>query len=83
MAPTNAAGGDHLCRPCNSHKVIEWTPAMEEQLFLVQQHAMVLTAVNKLHAASPLSVGLALEKEFKIPPHLLHFTIHDPEDFLI
>ncbi|KAE8794085.1 Histidyl-tRNA synthetase [Hordeum vulgare] len=56
---------------------------MEEQLFLLQQHAMVLSVVNKLHAASLLSVGMALEKDFKIPQHLLRITNHDQEDFLV
>ncbi|KAE8793646.1 Histidyl-tRNA synthetase [Hordeum vulgare] len=83
MALADASGADHLRRPRNSHKVIESTSAMEEQVFLLQQHAVVLTVVNKLHTASPLSVGRALEKELKIPPHLLRVTSHDPEDFLV
>ncbi|EMS63484.1 Histidyl-tRNA synthetase [Triticum urartu] len=32
---------------------------------------------------SPLSIGRALEKEFKIPPHLLRVTNQDPEDFFV
>ncbi|KAE8781186.1 hypothetical protein D1007_45585 [Hordeum vulgare] len=83
MAPADASGTDHLRRPRNSHKVTESTPTMEEQVFLLQQHAVVLTAVNKLHVASPLSVGRVLEKDFKIPPHLPWITNHDPEDFLV
>ncbi|KAE8809900.1 Histidyl-tRNA synthetase [Hordeum vulgare] len=56
---------------------------MEEQVFLLQQHTMVLTAVNKLHTAIPLSVTRALVKDFKIPPHLMHITNHDAKYFLV
>ena len=75
---------DHNRRPRNSHKVIASSPAIEHQTFLLLQHAVVVTAVGTTaHAASPLSIGRALEKEFKIPPHLLRITNHDPEDFFV
>ena len=75
---------DHTRRPRNSHKVIASTPAMEHQVALLTQHAVVITAVGtKAHAASPLSIGRALEKELKVPPHLLRVTAHDPEDFFV
>src|SRR4051812_26404578 len=63
--------------------VIASTPEMERQVFLLQQHAVVVTALSKLYAASPLSIGRAIEREFQIPTHLLRVTSHDPEDFLI
>ena len=56
---------------------------MEQQIFLLQQHAVVVTAMSKLHAASPLSIGRAIEREFQIPTHLLRVTSHDPEDFFV
>lgn len=83
MASADAPCIDHGRRPRNSHKVIDSSPAMEQKIFLLQQHAVVVTAVSKLHAASPYSINKAVEKEFKIPAHLLRITSHDPEDFLI
>ncbi|KAE8812301.1 Histidyl-tRNA synthetase [Hordeum vulgare] len=83
MALAHAPGTDHLRWPCNSHKVNKSMPVMEERVFLLQQQAVVLTTVNKLHAASPVFVGRALEKEFRIPTHLRRVTSHDTEDFLV
>lgn len=75
---------NHNRRPRNSHKVIASSPTLEHQTFLLHQHAVVVTAVGTMvHAASPLSIGRALEKEFKIPPHLLCVTNHDPKDFFV
>ncbi|KAE8799549.1 Histidyl-tRNA synthetase [Hordeum vulgare] len=75
---------NYMCRPRNSHKVIASSPAMEHHMVLLNQHVVVVTAVGtKAHAASPLSIGRALEKELNIPPHLLRVTNHDPEDFFV
>lgn len=44
---------DHGRRPRNSHEVIASTPELEHQIFLLRQHAVVVTAVGTTrHAAS-------------------------------
>lgn len=64
MAAADAPCIDHGRRPLHSHKVIASTSAMEQQLFLLQQHAIVVTAASKNHATNPYSIGKAVEREF-------------------
>ncbi|KAE8787292.1 Histidyl-tRNA synthetase [Hordeum vulgare] len=75
---------NHARHPQNNHKVIASSLAMEHQVFLLNQHAVVVTTVGtKAHAERPLSIGHALEKKLKILPDLLRITNHDPEDFFV
>ncbi|KAE8766453.1 Histidyl-tRNA synthetase [Hordeum vulgare] len=75
---------NQACRPRNSHKGIASLSAMEHQVFLLNQHVVVVTTIGtKAHTASPLSIGRELDKDLKIPQHLLRVTNHNPEDFFI
>lgn len=67
-------------RSRSSHIIIE-SPAMEHQTALLRRHIMLLTATTKQHAASPMSMGRAIDAQLHTLPHLLCVTCHDPGDF--
>lgn len=70
-------------RPRTSHKVIISTPALESRVFILRHHAVLLTAVDPLHTANPMSVGHAIEAQLRVLPDLMRVTAHQPEDFQV
>ncbi|KAE8781527.1 hypothetical protein D1007_45222 [Hordeum vulgare] len=70
---------DPACRPRTSHKMVVATPALE---YILRQHAVTLTAIDRMHATNPMVVGEAIKVQLSTPPHLLRVTVHHTEAFL-
>lgn len=58
-------------RPRVSNKVVVASPALEHEEFILRQHAITLTAVNRVHATNPMVVGKAIEEQLDTPPYQL------------
>jgi hypothetical protein len=54
--------------PRSSHKVIVSMPAMQSRVFILRHHAVLLTTMDTLHAANPMSVGHTIEAQLHISP---------------
>ncbi|XP_010233075.1 uncharacterized protein LOC104583070 [Brachypodium distachyon] len=57
--------------------------SIERQIDTLRSHGVLVKAVDRYHAASPILVGRALESALRIPSHCLRVTSHMPEDFFV
>uniref|UniRef100_A0A453QMX6 Uncharacterized protein n=1 Tax=Aegilops tauschii subsp. strangulata TaxID=200361 RepID=A0A453QMX6_AEGTS len=70
-------------RPRESHALTMSSPATEQAIFFLRNHAVTMTAADGVNATSPMAVGRALEVQLAVSVSQLRVTAHHPEHYLV
>ncbi|KAI5013094.1 hypothetical protein ZWY2020_028048 [Hordeum vulgare] len=86
MAPSAPSMRCHLDpsrRPTQSHSTTVLSPALDQAVFFLRSHAVMLSAADGVNVSSPMAVGKALEAQLSVPVHSLRVTAHHLEHFFV
>ncbi|KAE8819136.1 hypothetical protein D1007_03124 [Hordeum vulgare] len=83
LKPTMLHHIDPARWPRDSRSVVVPSPAVDQAIFFLRNHAVTLSAADGVNASSPMAVGRALEAQLAVPEHSLRVTAHHPEHYLV
>ncbi|KAE8768905.1 hypothetical protein D1007_59560 [Hordeum vulgare] len=82
-APSMLRHLDPSRRPRESRSTTVLSPALDQAVFFLRSHAVMLSAADGVNVSSPMAVGKALEAQLSVPVHSLRVTSHHPEHFFV
>ncbi|KAI4971940.1 hypothetical protein ZWY2020_002865 [Hordeum vulgare] len=74
---------DPSSRPRERHSATVSSPAVDQAIFFLRNHAVTLCAADGVNATSPKAVGRALEAQLTVMEPLLCLTAHHPKHYLV
>ncbi|KAI4999281.1 hypothetical protein ZWY2020_003870 [Hordeum vulgare] len=83
MAQAMLLDVDPARRPRISRSVTIPSPEVDQAVFFLRNHIVMLSAADGVNASSPMAVPGALEAQLAVPAHSLRVTAHHPEHFFV